>query len=263
MAAFSDIMTNENLLRFLSPKEYGYTVWTTLAYSLLLVIAAYIIYSVLKRLKVKIDDKLAVAISPYVVFGSCLRVIQDAGIVNSYLFVTPGIYVFIFSIFFAVLLVGWALQKKYGIEYYKSLFFIGLMMLPFTLSQLDYVNPRGGWMVVSFLVPWMLLFKLVRWSATNKIVSLLHLFDGTTTFVAMTFFGYYEQHIVPTFFINMFSPVSFIFLKLVAVVGVLYLIDRYAAEEEDREFGIYLKLIIGILGAATGTRDFITLVAGI
>jgi uncharacterized membrane protein len=268
MAGFSEsglsgVLSSEKLSQFLSPKEYGYEIWNTLAYAVLLVAAAYVVFKILKRMNINVDERLAVAVSPFVVLGSCLRVIKDAGIVDSYLFVTPGIYVFVFSVFFAVVFAAMVLQKKFKIEYYKTVFFLGLMTLPFALAQLDYFNLWGGATIVVLLVPWVVLFSFAKWSATNKIVTLMHLFDATTTFVAMSFFGYYEQHIVPTFFINLFTPVSFVFLKLVAVVGVLYLIDRLATEEEDKEFAPYLKLVIGILGAATGTRDFITLLAGI
>ena len=89
-------------------------------------------------------------------------------------------------------------------------------------------------------------------------MTLIQLFDGTATFVALNFFGYYEQHIIPTFIINLFGPISFIFIKLITVVAILVLIDRISP---DKEFNNYLKLIIGILGGATGSRDFLALIA--
>lgn len=260
----SSMLSNGGLEWFLSPKEYGYDFLNTTIYAVLLVIAVYLVYIVLKRLKVRIDERLAVAVSPYVVFGSCLRVIKDAGIVDSYLFVTPGIYFFVFSVFFAALFVSMVLYRRLKIGYHKPLFVIGLLTLPFMLSQLDYVNIRGAGTVVLLLCPWILLLKLIRWDTVNKIVTSLHMFDATTTFVAMSFFGYYEQHVLPTFIITMFGPFSFVIMKFVAIVGVLYLIDRFASGGRgDKEFSLYLKLIIGILGAATGTRDFVTLAAGI
>jgi len=84
------------------------------------------------------------------------------------------------------------------------------------------------------------------------------MFDATTTFTSLQFFNYREQHVVPSLFINLFSPVSFIILKAVAVVAILILIDKYS---EDKEFANYLKLLIGILGGATSLRDFTRLVA--
>jgi uncharacterized membrane protein len=189
-------------------------------------------------------------------------VLEDAGLTESYLFITPGIYVFVSSVLFIVLLVSIVLQKKFKIEYYKSVFIIGLLLLPFTLSQLNFTNLQAVGIIALILAPLIAVFKfkLVKWPASNKIVLLLQIFDATTTFVAISLFGYSEQHVLPTFFINIFGPISFVILKIVAVFSALYLIDKFAA---DREFGLYLKLIIGILGAATGTRDIISLAAGI
>jgi len=175
------------------------------------------------------------------------------------------------------------LQKKFSIPYYKTVFVLGVLLLPFTLAQLKFSNFYGGLLVFLFFTPWVLFFKsplevplgllskfskvsskaklkISDWFLENKIVTLVHLFDATTTAVSLSFFGYYEQHILPTFFINILGPFSFVFLKAVAIVCILALIDRFS---DDKEFNNYLKLVIGLLGAGTGSRDFITLLANV
>jgi uncharacterized membrane protein len=47
-------------------------------------------------------------------------------------------------------------------------------------------------------------------------------------------------------------------LKAVAIIAILILIDKFSKE---KEYSNYLKLVIGILGAATSLRDFTRLVA--
>ena len=65
---------------------------------------------------------------------------------------------------------------------------------------------------------------------------------------------------MPTFFIELFGPFSFIVLKVVAIVAALILIDKFVGNsKEDEEFKSYIKLIIGILGGATACRDLIAL----
>src|SRR5437867_10998490 len=92
---------------FLDPtKTFGYDVPKTLAYGTVLIIAVYLIFLVLKKLKIEIDQRLFLSVSPYIVLGGILRVMQDAGILTSYWLVTPGIYFFIFSICFAVILIS-------------------------------------------------------------------------------------------------------------------------------------------------------------
>lgn len=256
----------------LAPKQTGYDIPKTFIYAALLVLAVYSIYKTLKRLRIGIDKRLAIAVSPYVVFGGALRVLQDAAVLNSYIFVTPGIYVFVFCITFGVLALSLALQKRFGVPYYKTAFVLGLLLLPFTLAQLSFSNLYSVILVLTALLPWFVIFKLPprswitskisNWSVENKIVTLLHLFDATTTAVSLSFFGYFEQHVLPTLFINVFGPFSFVFLKVVAIVVILVVMDKFS-RPEDKEFKNYLKLVIGILGAATASRDFIGLVAGV
>lgn len=251
----------ENILEyFLSPKQSGYDVPKTLLYALLLVGAAYAVYRVLKRLKIGINRNLAVAVSPYVALGSALRVLQDAGTVDSYFFVTPGIYVLVAGITISALMISYVLQRKMGVSYYKTCFIIGIFTLPFVLSHVIVQNIYGGLLVAAFISPWVLVIgtKRLRWAAENKIVTLLHMFDATTTFVSLHFFGYLEQHVLPNVFINSLGPISFIPLKALVIISTLVAIDRFS---NDKEFNTYIKIIIGILGAATGIRDFISLLA--
>ena len=49
-------------------------------------------------------------------------------------------------------------------------------------------------------------------------------------------------------------------LKLVVLLPVLYIVDRYT---EPGEFRNFLKIVILILGLAPGLRDLIRLVVGV
>lgn len=244
---------------FLSPTKTGYDLPKTLVYSFVFIIAAYIIFKLLKKANIKIDKRLAVAITPYVIFGGILRSLEDAGVASSYWFITPGIYFLVFSIVLLTLIISIFLQKKKDIPYFKFLFTVGLLLISFTIPNVKPVNFYGIFLVSLFLLPWILIFYFIkRWSLPNKVVSVVQMFDATTTFVALNFFSYSEQHILPNFFIDSFGPASFIFLKLVGIVTALILIDKFSS---DKKFNNYLKLCIGILGMATGTRDLFTLLS--
>jgi len=244
---------------FLSPTKTGYDMPKTLVYSIVFVIAAYLIFRLLKKINVKVDKRLAVAITPYVFFGGILRSLEDAGSVNSYWFVTPGIYFFVFSVVLTALAASLLLQAKRKMPYFKVLFMAGLLLVSAAVTQVKPVNLSGAFLVGLFLLPWILIFYFFkRWNLPNRIVSTVQMFDATTTFVALNFFSYREQHVLPNFFISLFSPLSFVFLKLAGVVVVLVLIDRFST---NKELNRYLKLLIGILGAATGTRDLFSLIS--
>ena len=243
---------------FLYPQASGYDVPKTLLYGIVLVVAAYLIYKLLKRLKVKVDRRLALAVAPYVVFGSAMRVLVDSNIFESYLLVTPGIYFFVAAIVISLLSLSIVLEKKKGVPYFKTLFIAGLLLVSFPLSFIKPVNFKGVLLIALFFVPWPLILKFVKWKGENKIVLSIHMFDATTTATAMSFFGYYEQHVLPSFIISMSNPLFFIIAKAIVITAALVAIDRFSS---DKDFNNYLKLCIAILGGATSTRDFLRLLA--
>ncbi len=243
---------------FFFPEGVGYDVPKTLAYGLVLVAAVYVGYRLFEKLKVRTDERLAIAVAPYVLLGSVLRVLKDMDVLNYQFLVTPGIYSVMAGAVGAIFLISLLFDRKAGVPYFKTMFVVGLLTLGLALSQLRLVNFQAAFYVAMFLAPWLLVFKLAKWKASNKIVGSLHLFDANTTFVSMSFFGYLEQHVLPNFFIGLLGPFSFVLLKLAAIVTVLFLIDRFS---DNKEFNLYLKIIIGILGASTASRDFIRLLS--
>ena len=250
-------MNLQNFLNLYFTESVGYNPVNTITYAIILVLFAIIVFEILKKLKIRIDKRLALAISPFVVFGSSVRVLKDAGILTEYVFITPGIYFLTFGITFLILIISIILQRKKGIPYFKTMFLIGLFLISPVLGFLKYINFIGVAYVLLWFVPWLVILKTISWFAENKAVIGIHMFDATTTFVSLNYFSYYEQHVLPRYIINLFgTPFSFIILKFVVIVSILLLIDNFS---DDREFNNYVKLIIAILGAATGTRDFLRL----
>ncbi|MDI6825990.1 MAG: DUF63 family protein [Candidatus Aenigmarchaeota archaeon] len=237
--------------------ETGYNPVNTVTYAIILIASVYTVYKILKKLKVKIDRRLALAVSPFVVLGSSIRVLEDAQIISGWIFFTPGIYFLIFFMTFLTLLISLTLERKFHISYYKLMFVVGIVLVSPVLGILKYRNFFGVGYVLLYFIPWIIFLKIIPWLKENKIVTGIHVFDGTVTSVAMNYFGYYEQHVLPRYIIDLVgTPLSFVFLKFILILIILVFIDRYS---KDKEFNNYLKLMIGILGAATGIRDFISL----
>lgn len=236
---------------------YGYNSVNTTVYGILLIISAYIVYRILKKLQIKVDKRLALSVAPFVIFGSSVRILEDANIISGYFFVTPGIFFLIFSITFLTLLISWEIEKKFHIPYYKIMFIVGLILISPVLGVLKYSNFLGIGYVLLYFLPWIIFLKILPLLKENKIVTGLHVFDGTVTFVSLNYFNYYEQHVLPRYLINLFeTPLSFVFLKFLIIIAVLLFIDKYS---DDKDFNNFIKLVIGILGASTGTRDFLRL----
>ena len=82
----------DNFIRPMDERT-GYNAINTITYAAIALLAAYLLYKGLQRLKIKIDDSFVPSIIPFILFGSTLRVVVDANILPySYLTTTPGIY---------------------------------------------------------------------------------------------------------------------------------------------------------------------------
>lgn len=240
---------------FLSP---GYNLVNTTVYALLLIAGLYAIFLILKKFRIHVEKKLVIGIAPFILFGSSMRVLVDSKIFQSHLFVSPTIYAVVTIIIGICMSASILIERKFKISYHKTLFATGMILSLFPLSMIGVVNFYGAALVILFLLPWIALLKIAEWPSENKLVFFLQMFDATTTFTSVNFFGYSEQHVLPSSFISIFGPFSFVVIKALAVALILILIDKYC---KDKELKKYLKLTIGILGAATGTRDFLRMLA--
>ncbi len=247
--------------KFLQPMCNYYTLEATLVYGLLLVAAVFGTYKLLKKLKIKINRQFALALLPFILFGGSARALRDHGFFQGYLFCSPLIYFVVFAITLASLLAAILIQKKFRFQYHKSMFAAGALLLLYNISMISISNWFGFSVIIGLTTFWAILFfglhRLFpkKLSFANSGIMVSHLLDASSTFTALTFFGYYEQHVLPNFLINIFGPWVMFPLKIFVVLPVLLLIDKYG---EDKQFTNFLKIIILILGLALGTRDFLT-----
>src|SRR3989338_1876579 len=88
----------------------GYNIYNTLVYALLLVIAVFATYKLLKKMKITIDNKFAIGILPYIILGGLLRALEDGASYGIW-FKTPIIYIVIFAIAFVALFASKVIEK--------------------------------------------------------------------------------------------------------------------------------------------------------
>ncbi len=260
----------------------------TLVYGIILVVAVYSVYKLLLKMKIKIDKWFFVAILPFIFWGSSTRVLHDASVAgalataglnlfySSKIFPTPGSYIITFALALLVLLVSLLVQKlsKGKIRYWKMMFAVGVIFDILNMIILPFKTFVPLVLVISLTIIWSGLFFLIRFGSIKmKIAKLteffntenlgilsVHFLDASATFVALTFFGYMEQHVVPRLFMPVIGPISMFFLKIIVVLPVLYIIDRY---EKPGNFRNFLKIVVLILGLAPGLRDLLRLMAGV
>lgn len=238
--------------------------------------------------KIKIDKHFIIAISPYMIMAIAIRVLADVGFYErSKLWnITPGVYIVTFILAFFMLLIGFELEKRNIISYWKIPFVVGILssiyflvnLIPFFNYPLRMVVPlamaAGITIGVYLLSP--LFYKSIR-EFENTAILFGHLLDGCATFIAIDYYGFGEEHLLPLFLINLSgTALVMIPLKLILILVVIYLLDTLYKEEKKNfkekevtvfrykfkvttlmmhNFYLSIKVLIFILGFGPGFRN--------
>ena len=252
----------------------GYNIYNTAVYAVLLIAAAFLTYRLLRFMKIDIDRKFFFCILPYVALGGFLRGLEDyfefAGLAKNVFLITPLIYVSLFVIALASLMFSVLMQKWTKTPYHKIWFVLGVIFNIIVISQMRLESSFALFAMLGIAAGWVSLLFVARnftrartfLSDENMLIMGAHLFDATTTYVALAFFpNYFEQHVLPGFFIGFLGPASMFLLKLIVVPLVLYAIDKELSKEHQKR--TFLKIVVLILGLGPGLRNFSRLVMGV
>ncbi len=265
--------------------DTSYNPVDTVTYAILLGLSIFGILRLLEKLKVEIDTRFIVAITPYVLAGSSLRVIEDSGVFAPplrYLFITPIIYFFIFFVTITLLVVAIFLQRKGIVKDYHPFFgYAGvvwtLINIAALLAEGTIKNPVPAAAILTlgvistgivYAVSRMINFTLLT-DKLNISILFTHLLDASSTFVGIDWLGYYEKHVVPTFFIdtlgNYTNHPSFVMypLKLLVFIPVLYMLDYKFDTEKEKKLINLMKLAILVLGLSPAVRNTLRLLMGV
>jgi uncharacterized membrane protein len=264
---------------FIDPITYGtgYNIYNTLTYAIIFIIAAFFVYKLLKFMKIKIDNKFLFGIIPYIVLGGLLRALEDASIVGGAWFKTPLLYVLVFVIAIVTLIVAVAIERLYKYKYQNLWFTVGTAIVIFGFAYVRVVDLFSFGVIAgitlfcifaTIAIKKFAMLKKIKsissfLSKENLLLLNTHMFDASTTFTAIQFFPYFEQHVVPNFLIGLFGPIVMFPLKLIVVSVVLYVLDRGLTKRQDIEKKNFIKLLILILGLAPGLRNLLRLVMGV
>lgn len=255
----------------------GYNIFNTVVYFLIFILGMYFLYEIFKKFKLKFDFKFFIGLIPLVFAAAIVRVLEDLEILPAPIFVTPFIWIIFILYAFFLILLSIFLERKLKLKIWKFLFLAGLFtaILPFFIYIF---TPPRNYLAFSLVCFWYLLFLIpflfLRQKKLSKILQdklsfsllLTHLFDGTSTFVAIEYNslwvsefgirGYFEQHVFPNFLISYFGSWIMIPLKLIVILIFLILLFKYC---KDRNLRNYLMIVACILGLGPGLRDFLRL----
>ena len=155
---------NEKLI---NPMCNYYTFEGTVIYALILVIAVFLVYRLLKYLNVRIDERFFVAIIPYIMIGGVIRALRDHDIfyITKY-WCSPGIYFMIFGLTLVILLYSIGMERSLrntvhanSFKYHKIMFIIGIILLFFNLSMVEISNWDGFFIIFALALTWTALFS--------------------------------------------------------------------------------------------------------
>ncbi|MDO9096694.1 MAG: DUF63 family protein [Candidatus Methanoperedens sp.] len=265
--------------------DTSYNPVDTLTYAILLGISLFGVLKLLEKLNVEIDARFIIAVTPYVLAGSTLRVLEDSNLFTPplrYLFVTPLIYFFMFAVTISILALAINLERNGKIKDYHSFFcYAGIVWTVINITMLlaagEVKNavPAAAILSLGIIVTSVVYFISLRLDftlLTNKLnISLLfaHLLDASSTFVGIDWLGYYEKHVAPTFFIDMAGnytdhPSLVMYpLKLLVFIPVLYMLDNKFDTDKEKKLIALMKLAILVLGLSPATRNTLRILMGV
>jgi len=253
--------------------DSGYNPVNTVTWAILLGICILGLIRIFKRLDLKMDEKLVLYTLPYVLAGSSLRVIEDAGLVTppaSYLLITPLIYFLVFFVTTASLILT---RKILGENFHRVYATIGLLWTFVNLAALSTVGVERPLVPVAVLflgtfltgIIYLLRVPLPQLNFLDNRYNLAilysHMLDASSTYIGVDWFGYYEKHVVPTYLIDLTGTAAIMYpLKLLVLLPLLSIIDKYI---EDKSLLNLTKLALIVLGLAPAIRNTLRLTLGI
>ncbi|MDP3741858.1 MAG: DUF63 family protein [Candidatus Micrarchaeota archaeon] len=253
-----------------------YNVVNTTVFAIIAIAAIYLIFKFLNSRGIKTDEKFYWAIIPYIFLGSIVRVLSDAKVfprgveisgITFYPFITPQIYVVVFAVTIAALL----LSRKFFLDNWQDVFFkTGAVLAFVSFLPLIFLFKNfvlfGGIIAIAGILFLLLHFSPLKTSAMEKGIILSQGFDGAATFVGVQFGGYSEQHVVGNLIFDVFGgPWAFLVVKLLFAVAVVYVLRKESekAAANANEEVAFVSLVITIFGLAPGLRDALRLLAGV
>jgi uncharacterized membrane protein len=239
----------------------GYNWVNTFVYAVLLVFFGYVVFRAIRRLGIEIDSKFAMSLFPYIFMTSILRSLNDIGVFQTYLLVSPFALIYSFALTFSLLVVSLVLSGKFKVSFHALFFAFGFVLAGILFTQLRFLNLFAAGQILALDVFFLILIFLPVWKAGlwNKSALFAQMFDASATFVAVTYYGFLEQHVLPNLLFGMAGSVAIFFVAKAAVTLLfLWAVDSGV---EDKNLRNFLKLIIFMLGIGQGFRDLLMVAA--
>ena len=261
--------------------DTGYNPVNTITWAIVLVFCLFLTLKLLNKLGIAIDHRLIAAVSPYLVVGASLRVMEDAELVTpplSYLLITPLIFflVFVCCVAFLILSVKVSSSKNRG-EYNYTLLFglIGFLWMIANLTILvrmeEVIAPwvlfavtgiTGILISVIYVISRIFGIQFLT-ERINLAVLAAHLLDASSSYIGIDMLGYTGKHVLEGLIVTYAGTAAVMYpLKLGILIPLLYLLATQFTDEEVELKNLVLLALLTI-GLAPGVRNTLRLMVGV
>jgi len=260
----------------MNPGTQGYNIVNTAVYGIILMsIAFFVVFPLLHKRGIKFNYKFCLALIPYILIGTTLRVINSGGLIEGigktvnplemgFWTFTPGVWILIFVISVIGILIGRFLKENSDMQFEKGFALFGTVIaVPLLLFLFSSFTNWPGFLAASLLIAiiiGLIYFVLLRIPRTRRMANAFtmlvvsgQVIDSTATGFAIHFYGFIEQHPLSDAILNI-SPALFLVLK---VVLVLVIIDFVEKEIKNKNLRGFIVVFLAIMGLATGIASLL------
>ncbi|MFZ2071046.1 MAG: DUF63 family protein [Halobacteriota archaeon] len=259
--------------------DSGYNPVNTISWALLFALVLLLVLKLLNKLRVEIDRHFIAAVVPYILVGSSLRVMEDAGLFQPplrYLMITPLIYLCVFFCAVPILVISVKLSgtsKRYNLYFgIAGMIWLFADMAILLLSAEELILPG---VILAVLGITSIITGIIYTIATkfrlkflteklNISVLAVHLLDASSTYIGIDLLGRYTgKHVIEELIVKYTgSAVWMYLLKLGVLVPGLYLLDTLF-HEEDRALKNIILLALIVIGLGPAVRNTLRMAFGI
>lgn len=249
--------------------DSGYNPVNTVTWAAILGLFLLLIIRTFRHLGIRIDGPLVKATIPFIIAGSAMRVVEDAGLVPppaSYLLITPLIYFLVASVTIAALLLSRSLSAGY-----RAYALFGTAWAVAVLALLYSSGITRPWIIPAVILLGSAITAALyqaRSSLTflkdkfNMMIVLAHMLDASSTYIGVDLLGYSEKHVIPTMLIELAGTGLVMYpLKMAVLLPILALMD--GALKDDDDLSGLIRLTLLILGLAPAVRNTLRMAIGI
>ncbi len=252
--------------------QAGYNSVNTVVLAAVAISFIYGTYRLFQKYDIEFDTEKVIYSIPFIVLGGLLRFIEDTGAVSypySIILITPVIYMAMYVLYMATLVISLKIKKRYEIHENKTIFYTGLLLLVppvlFTGYFFTALEPRFDLLLLALALPVIATatYKfIVKETGADRLeyhlIVFSQIFGGAASMVAVTQ-GYEQKQLLTQAFTQAFGAPGILIAKSILAALVIWAL----LDVDDKELEGLAVFVMLVVGLATGLRVLLRMLAGV